>query len=98
MGGKHKNYKLGYFQKNLKRLEQHTHTHRREIDDAQKAPGQNSVIKPTFSAEEINRLLTPAEYLPGKLKSKNLNNAAWNYPDKMLIPHFLTTSELPDGR
>lgn len=26
MGGKHKNYKLGYFQKNLKRLEQHTHT------------------------------------------------------------------------
>lgn len=68
------------------------------MEDTQKAPGQNSVTKPKFSAEEINMLLTPVEYLPGKLKSKKLNNAAWKYPDKMLIPHFLTTSELPDGR
>lgn len=45
-------------------------THK-EINETQKAAGQNSVIKPMFSTKKINMLLTPAENTLLKLKPQN---------------------------
>ena len=49
-----------------------------------------------LSTKEINMLLTPAEYLLGKLKTKTKKMKHELALNKALTPHFLTTSQFPD--
>lgn len=49
---------------------------------------ENSAIKLMLSTKEINMLLSPAEYLLGKLKTKTKKYEAWTCPEQSTNPTF----------